>query len=92
MENTTYFRDQLVTGETRPLISSHERIVLRDLAKQVADIAALRVMAERRELWARHNALRRVRPMILKDTHTCGHHPERFAAWTSIAQELVADT
>ena len=27
--------------------------------------------------------------MILKDTHTCGHHPERFALWTKIARELV---
>jgi len=27
--------------------------------------------------------------MILKDTHTCEHHPERFDQWTSIARELV---
>ncbi len=27
--------------------------------------------------------------MILKDTHTCEHHPERFTAWTDIARELV---
>ena len=27
--------------------------------------------------------------MILKDTHTCEHHPERFTAWTDIAQEVV---
>ncbi len=27
--------------------------------------------------------------MILKDTHTCEHHPERFTQWTEIAQELV---
>lgn len=27
--------------------------------------------------------------MILKDTHTCEHHPERFTAWTRIAAELV---
>jgi hypothetical protein len=25
--------------------------------------------------------------IILKDTHTCEHHPERFDAWTSIARE-----
>ena len=25
--------------------------------------------------------------MILKDTHTCEHHPERFDAWTRIARE-----
>ena len=27
--------------------------------------------------------------IILKDTHTCDHHPERFTLWTKIARELV---
>lgn len=27
--------------------------------------------------------------MILKDTHTCENHPERFTRWTDIAQEVV---
>jgi len=27
--------------------------------------------------------------MILKDTHTCEHHPERFTQWTDVAQDLV---
>ncbi len=27
--------------------------------------------------------------MILKDTHTCQNHPERFDEWTKIARELV---
>jgi hypothetical protein len=27
--------------------------------------------------------------MILKDTHTCEHHPERFDQWTQIAREEV---
>jgi hypothetical protein len=27
--------------------------------------------------------------MILKDTHTCEHHPERFTRWTEIARDLV---
>jgi hypothetical protein len=26
--------------------------------------------------------------MILKDTHTCEHHPERFDRWTQIAREV----
>jgi len=47
------------------MISKRERRLLRDLAKQVADAAALPVMAERRELWKRHNSLRPARPMIL---------------------------
>jgi hypothetical protein len=29
--------------------------------------------------------------MILKDTHTCENHPERFTQWTDIAQDLVAE-
>jgi hypothetical protein len=28
--------------------------------------------------------------MILKDTHTCEHHPERFDRWTQIAREEVS--
>jgi hypothetical protein len=27
--------------------------------------------------------------MILKDTHTCEHHPERFDRWTQIAREVI---
>lgn len=27
--------------------------------------------------------------MILKDTHTCEHHPERFDRWTKIAREEI---
>jgi hypothetical protein len=27
--------------------------------------------------------------MILKDTHTCENHPERFTEWTKIARNLV---
>lgn len=27
--------------------------------------------------------------MILKDTHTCENHPERFTRWTSIARDLA---
>ena len=29
--------------------------------------------------------------MILKDTHTCEGHPERFTRWTEIAKELAAE-
>ncbi len=29
--------------------------------------------------------------MILKDTHTCENHPERFTWWTEIARELVEE-
>ena len=39
--------------------------VLRDLAKQVAEIAAKPVQGERRDLWRRHNSLKRTRPLVL---------------------------
>lgn len=42
-----------------------DQTILRDLAKQVVEIADLPIMAERREMWKRHNRLERVRPMIL---------------------------
>ena len=40
-------------------------MLLRDLAKQIADIAGLPIMEERRRMWKKHNSLQRVRPMIL---------------------------
>ncbi len=46
-------------------ISPKDRSIIRDLAKRVAEIAGLPVMAERRKMWTKHNALQRVRPMIL---------------------------
>lgn len=45
--------------------NSKDRGILRDLARRVAEIASLPVMAHRREMWRRHNRLKRVRPMIL---------------------------
>ena len=65
MDNTHHFRDEIVTGEKQPRISLDERTVLRDLAKRVAEIAALPVMSDRRRMWVRHNRLERVRPMVL---------------------------
>ncbi len=47
------------------MVTDAERVILRDLARRVADIAALPAMEERRELWRRHNALQPVRPMLL---------------------------
>ena len=45
--------------------SSHDRRILRDLARRVADIAAQPVMAERKQLWTAHNSLRSTTPLIL---------------------------
>jgi len=38
--------------------------VLRDLATQVAEIAAKDIQDERRDLWRRHNSLQRTRPLV----------------------------
>jgi hypothetical protein len=46
-------------------MDSSDRAVLRDLARRVAEVADLPVMAERRAMWKRHNRLERVRPMVL---------------------------
>ena len=46
-------------------MDSKDRTILRDLAKRLAEIAALPVMTERRAMWKRHNRLERVRPMVL---------------------------
>ena len=47
------------------MITPHDRRLLRELAKGVAEIAHLPIMFERRELWKRHNRLDSIRPMIL---------------------------
>jgi hypothetical protein len=47
------------------VFSQSDRTVLRDLALEVADIAALPEMARRRRLWVEHNSLRSRYPMML---------------------------
>ena len=44
-----------------------DKAVLRGLAAEIREIAARPVMAERRQLWLDHNALRRTRPVLLCD-------------------------
>jgi hypothetical protein len=46
-------------------MTSKEKVYLRELARRLAEIAHLPVMAERRAMWKRHNRLERVRPMVL---------------------------
>jgi len=55
----------VVKRNTDHVVDHIDRRLLRDLARRVAEIANLPVMAERREMWTRHNRLERVRPMIL---------------------------
>ena len=45
-------------------ITAAERTVLRDLARRVAEIAALPEMEERRALWRRHNSMEKSRPAV----------------------------
>jgi len=42
-----------------------DRGILRDLARRVADVAAMPIQAERRRQWTLHNDLKTKRPMIL---------------------------
>lgn len=55
-----------------------DRETLRLLARQVAEAAAQPIMAERRDLWRRHNDLMGLRPMVLCD-------PEN--SWQEIIRE-----
>jgi hypothetical protein len=45
-------------------MNEHDRIILRDLAKQYAEVCARPVHDERRALWRRHNCLKQTRPLI----------------------------
>lgn len=46
-------------------MNQHDRMIIRDLARRVAEIAALPAQATRRGWWVEHNSLRSTRPMIL---------------------------
>ena len=45
--------------------SAHDRDLLRGLARQVAEVASLPIMADRRRRWISHNSLRSTEPMML---------------------------
>ncbi|EGO63013.1 hypothetical protein [Acetonema longum] len=46
---------------------SEDKNILRELGKQVAEIAARPVMEERKQLWLKHNKLEKTRPVLLCD-------------------------
>ena len=48
-------------------IPTNDKIIIRELAKQYAEAAALPVMAERKHLWKQLNGLKPARPMIAID-------------------------
>ena len=51
-------------------LSDNDLAVLRDLAKQLAEVAALPIQKEKAELWCRLNRLERARPMVLLQNAT----------------------
>ncbi|MFZ5967536.1 MAG: hypothetical protein ACOYVK_10230 [Bacillota bacterium] len=52
---------------TNLTFSDRDKSVLRELAKEVAEIAARPIMTEKKKLWTRHNKLENTRPPILCD-------------------------
>ncbi len=51
-------------------MKSNDIKILRELAKQVAEISSMEIMNERRALWAAHNAFKKVRtPIYIRDGH-----------------------
>lgn len=50
-----------------PVVPEADKMILKELALQVAEIAARPIMAKRKTLWKRHNKLELVRPVILCD-------------------------
>ncbi len=45
-------------------MNTKDKIILRDLARRYLDICRADVQRERRDLWRRHNSLKRTRPLI----------------------------
>jgi hypothetical protein len=70
------------------LPSSSEIRALRDLARRVAEIAALPEQAAKAELWARHNDLEATRPMVLVFPE--GAWSELAADWTYQCEHPMA--
>jgi hypothetical protein len=54
------------------MISPHDKTILRTLAAQTAEIAALPIQEEKRSLWRKLNALKPDRPMVMID-QVCWH-------------------
>ncbi|MFV0438875.1 MAG: hypothetical protein ACK5PS_15965 [Desulfopila sp.] len=56
--------DHVWHKELAVVVSAKDKAILRELAKQVAEIAELPVQRERKDLWARMVNLRETRPMV----------------------------
>lgn len=55
---------------SKDTLPSHDLTILRDLAREFADVSRLPVQKEKADLWRRLNRLERVRPMILLQNAT----------------------
>ncbi len=56
-----------VAGRQEASIAARDAEILRELAKRVAQLAALPEQAEKRKLWTMHNDLAETRPLIFCD-------------------------
>ena len=65
--HTPFGLNTLPWHSIEPCVTPAERAVLRELAAQVAELAARPIEAEKRELWYRHNALQGTRPIVFCD-------------------------
>lgn len=66
-DGTVATESRIGTQDRGLTVSPAERAVLRDLAAQVAELAARPIEQEKRDLWYRHNALEPTRPVIFCD-------------------------
>ena len=57
-------------------MSTNDRQILRDLAKQYAAVAAKEVQTQRRDLWRQHNSFKRTRPPIYIRAFAWGEMPQ----------------
>ena len=46
-------------------VSNSDKIIIRDLAKRVAEIGNDPIQSKNREMWKKHNSLQRTKPMVL---------------------------
>jgi hypothetical protein len=56
-----------ILGAQDPVISVKERTILQELAKRVAELAALPEQEQKKQRWLKHNALGETRPLIFAD-------------------------
>ncbi|NQT19607.1 MAG: hypothetical protein HQ592_07875 [Planctomycetes bacterium] len=57
-------------------MTTHDKSILRDLAKQYLAVCSDPVQDERRNLWRRHNSLRKTRPLIYVRAFAWGEMPQ----------------